>query len=126
MKLSLAFPSRYLKADDLPKTGTKAAKIKSVDLEEVGMDREKKLVISFHGMTKQLIVNKTNANSIAKVTGSEDTDDWVGKTIHLFRTTAQFGAEECECIRVKTNPTALAPAAETGEPEPDDGDNCPY
>ncbi len=101
MNLDEAFPSKYLKASDLPDEGSEAFTISAVTIDEVGQDKDKKLVISFEGEDKGIICNKTNSNTIAKITGSRDTDDWVGQVVNLYRAEVPFKGEMVEAIRVR-------------------------
>lgn len=112
MNLDDAFPSKYLKASDLPEEGTLSATIDKVEIQEIGMEKQRKPVITFEEMDKAFVCNKTNANSIAKITGSRNTDDWKGKTIRLYRAEVQFQDEMVESIRVSTKtPKNASPEA---------------
>jgi hypothetical protein len=96
------FPSRYLKAHEL-KGHTPTVTIDRVALEQVRgkLKTETKAVVYFRGKTKGLLLNKTNAQSIAQIAGSAVTEQWVGRAIALFATTATFGKETHEVIRVQ-------------------------
>lgn len=100
MQIDQAFPSRYMKASDLPDETIVPFQIEEVKVEEIGREKQMKPVIYFKGQDKGFVANKTNCNSIAKVLGSRDTDDWTGKTIRLYSTEVQFGDEMVESIRV--------------------------
>lgn len=100
MNIDQAFPSNYLKASDLG-TSQPIVTIERVEIEPVGRDREMKPVIYFKGKEKGFVLNKTNSNTIAALTGSRDTDDWSGCQIRVYATTTEFGGETVECIRVK-------------------------
>lgn len=93
-----AYPSKYLKAADL-KGKPVPLVIKEVKMQEVGDDR--KLVVYFKSTDKSLVLNKTNANSIAAVTGSEDTDHWTGKKITIYPTKVEFQGKRVPAIRVQ-------------------------
>lgn len=126
MKLSQAFPSNFLKADDL---GGKSVtvEIEEVTFEEIGQgrDKEHKIMLAFKGKEKKLICNKTNANTIAKLVGSDDTDDWVGHRITLMAREVDFQGTPTLSIRVSIQkPTpAGKPSAQAAPPiEPADQD----
>lgn len=89
-----------MKASDLPEETVVPFVIESIEVEEIGREKQSKPVIYFQGQEKGFVANKTNCNSIKKVIGSSDTDDWVGKTIKLYSTEVQFGDEMVESIRV--------------------------
>ena len=132
MRMSEAFPSRFLKADDDITEGGVTLAIKNVEIEKVGDDN--KPVIAFRGIDKRLVCNKTNAKVIAKLYG-DDTDDWVGQKITLYATDVEFQGDVMRGLRVKTRkPTgnavttqaalmALVEAARAAETGDDDGDD---
>lgn len=49
---------------------------------------------------KPFILNATNSKSIAKLYGNY-IEDWAGKPITLFASTAKMGGETVECLRVR-------------------------
>jgi hypothetical protein len=100
MNLSEAYPSRYLKADDLngdPITLT----IADVVMTELGQgeDKQRKLVLSFEDNDKEMVLNKTNAVAIAKLYGQE-TDEWVGKRITVIAREVDFKGVPTLALRV--------------------------
>ena len=101
MNLNDAFPSKYLKAGDLPEEGSQTVTIEKIGLEEVGRDKQTKPVIYFEELDRGLVCNKTNARTIARSLGSEDFDDWNGRKIALYRADVDFQGEMVEAIRVK-------------------------
>ncbi len=113
MNIDQAFPSKYMKASDLPEETVVPFKIEEIKMEEIGREKQIKPVIYFEGQEKGFVCNKTNANTISKILGSRDTDDWAGKTIRLYSTEVQFGDEMVESIRVsiKTGKSKPAPAS---------------
>ena len=117
MKLTDAFPSKWLKAADLdgePRLVT----IESVKLEAVEEGKPAKPVVALRGMTQGLVLNKTNGNVLAGFCG-DDTDLWPGKKIVLFPTQAEFQGRMVDCIRVRASKTPpAAPAAPSPAPAP--------
>jgi len=112
MRVDEAFPSTYLKASDLNGKDVKVT-IKTYDMAEIKSrsgKTEKKPELHFRGTEKTLLLNKTNANKIAAVLGSDDLDDWIGKTISLYPTVTEFGGEEVECIRIRATSSEYAQA----------------
>lgn len=137
MKVSQAFPSGFLKADDLQSKAVTVT-IESVDLEEIGQGRDKseKLLIAFRGKEKKLVCNKTNAGTIAKLYG-DDTDGWIGQKITLVPREVEFSGDMVWAIRVslqKPGQMTSQPAPKVIEPEPepqpdvpsDDGSEIPF
>lgn len=100
MKIGSAFPSDFLKAADLNDTPV-AVTIKGLKIETVGRDKDEKPILYFEGKEKGLVLNKTNGKTIAKIAGSEETDDWKGTKIILYPTETEFGGEMVDCIRVR-------------------------
>jgi hypothetical protein len=104
-----AFPSKYLKASDLPEEGTVTFTIEKIEIEEIGREKQHKPVIYFEEEdSKAMVANKTNCNTIAKVTGSRTFDDWIGKKINLYRAEVEFNGEMMESIRVSLRAKAVA------------------
>lgn len=114
MKIREAFPSKWLKADDL--AGNKVTvTIDSAEMTSVSNEEDDKLVIYFRGKKKGFIVNVTNANMIAEITGSEETDDWIGQQITLYSTKVPYGNKRVDAIRVDYPPPVAKP---NGQPKP--------
>ena len=108
MKVSQAFPSKYLKAADLE--GRSVIVIMAqVETETIGDDDRP--VLYFKGKNKGVVLNKTNAGKISDAYG-DDTDDWFGKPIELYPTEVDFQGKSVEAIRcrVPKGGKAAAPA----------------
>jgi hypothetical protein len=104
------FPSKYLKAADLG-GAERVVTISRVDFEPVGPDREMKAVIYFNGKKKGMVVNKTNANAVASISGSALTEDWEGTQVTLYPTEATFAGNTYEVVRIKRPKPAAASVA---------------
>lgn len=105
MKISGAFPSRYLRAADLQ--GKQAAVVMShVTMETIGDDERP--VLYFKGKDKGLVLNKTNANTIADMFG-DDTQDWRDGEILLFETSVEFQGKIMAGIRCRIPPRKPEP-----------------
>ena len=124
MNVDEAFPSKYLKASDLPEDAVTPFTIEEIKMEELGKEKQKKPVIYFEGEDKGFCANKTNCNTIAKLMGSRDFDDWIGKVIKLYRTEVQFGDEMVESIRVSIKAGKSAPKRQ--EPEGFEDSSVPF
>lgn len=101
MKIGKAFPSNYIKSDDLDGRRV-VVTIDRVELEKIGDDE--KPVLYFKGKDRGLVLNKTNAATIVEITGSDDTDDWHGHPIVLFPSKTEFQGKRVPCIRVDDPP----------------------
>ncbi len=78
---------------------------------EGGRDKERKPILYFSDAKKPMVLNKTNAKAIVGITGSKDTDDWVGAKITLYVTTCEAFGDTVECIRVRPVKPAKAKAS---------------
>ncbi len=131
MNISDAFPSKYIKSTDL-KGRDVTVTIEGYEMVAIQNEQGRKLALRFEGKDKGWIVNKTNANTIAKLLNSGRVEDWVGKQITLYPTETAYQGEMVDCIRVRRNkaadsfnepPQNLAPAA---PPEDYDPDSVPF
>jgi hypothetical protein len=100
MDIDEIYPSRWLKAADLSPDGDQVT-IRKVTMEEIGEERERKAIMSFDELDKELVVNKTNLNSIAELTSERNSDNWTGHVIKLVRVRVPFGGKNVEAIRVE-------------------------
>lgn len=116
MKISEAFPSKYLAASDLMPSGVPVdatVTISNVTLETLGQgrDAEQKPVVFFQGHQKGCVFNKTNSRKVAESYG-DDTDAWLGKSIILTAREVEFQGDNVWAIRVKIPAgQTVAPAA---------------
>jgi hypothetical protein len=118
------FPSLYLGAHDLQGRDV-ALTIRRVVAEEVKTEKgsERKAIVYFVETgkkakpgeeEKRLVLNKTNAKTVASLYGSE-MNDWMGKRITLFPTIVDAFGEKREALRIRPVPPAPAPSPETKE-----------
>jgi hypothetical protein len=115
--INQAFPSNFLKASDLK--GPTRATIARVGYQVVR--NENKLVAEFkNGVSKPLILNKTNSRTIAKSYGGE-TDRWVNRPVELFQAMVDFQGNPVEAVRVRVPRPAAAPQQDEDPPfDPDE------
>lgn len=127
MKTSQIFSGNFLKADDL-QGKTVRVTIKTAEVKE--FDDGNKIVLTFQGKDKSLVVNKTNSSIIEEVVGSDDTDDWAGHTIQLCVKKVEFQGKLVPAIRVVLEEAAApAPAPKRQQPaavETDASDEPPF
>jgi len=115
MRIDAAFPSEYLRAADLQERTTKVV-IARVSMAEIG--GEHKPILYFKDKQKGIVLNKTNANTIAESYGYE-TEDWEGREVELFPAWVDFQGRQVQAIRVRI------PRKSTARPPSDDGINTP-
>lgn len=114
-----AFPSNYLKASDL-KGSQPVVTIDRVEFEPVGRQKEMKPILYLVGKEKGIVLNKTNANNIANLAGSQLTEEWPGVRIRLYATHVEFQGETVEAIRIKAAPPNGVKPAAPPAPPPDE------
>lgn len=107
------FDERFIGSWDLEGKGDVTVTIERVEMEAMhrpdSEDAENRPVLFFNGAKKGMVLNKTNAKTIAKLHGP-DTDDWVGKKITLYATETSAFGEQVECIRVRSRIKTAAAA----------------
>lgn len=123
MNINAAFPSKYIKAAEVPEEGI-AVKIASVDVEDVDGKGSRKPVVYFRGGKKGLVLNVTNSKKIAQLIGTAETDEWVDRAVTLYRSETEYAGETVDCIRVRSSSKngGKAKPAPAVEPEPLDDD----
>jgi len=125
MKIGNMKESKFLKKEDFGTTG-KNVVIERLTSEDVSMQdkpEEMKHIIYFQGMQKGLVLNWANIQLIASVTGSEETDDWIGKTVNAYEDpTIMFGGNLVGGIRVRA---PMAPQAQSENPADGLNDDIP-
>jgi len=117
MKISSAFPSTYMKAGDLQNRRVLVT-IAKVVMKEIGTDT--KLVAYFKDKRRGLVLNKTNANVIQDIAGTDETDDWNGVQSVLYPTKVDFQGRRVDAIRIERAAGGVHSA--TSNPEPSNHD----
>lgn len=125
LKGKLLHPSKYLAAEELRGPDGKprdfTLTIKSVALEELTRETEESEsvpIIRFVETEKAMCLNRTNAETIADLHGTE-ADNWAGKRITIYPTKVKAFGTMTPCIRVRdTLPldSATAPATTGDKP----------
>ncbi len=118
MELSEIFTSETLKAADLQghEPVVTIQTVAPIDFENGGKT-DRKLKIAFVGKKKALVCNKTNANRIAYMHGT-NTDNWIGKKIQLYVDLVDFQGTPKEAIRVRPVKSANGPVQKTAPEVP--------
>jgi hypothetical protein len=108
VKASGYYGSKTIKAADLPPKGLTAV-IKDVIEEDYEEDKgtRTKLTLELVDVEKRLVLNASNATTIIDALGDE-TDDWIGATIHLGTHSVMFNGSKVKgiCIKSVTPPGA--------------------
>ena len=113
--------SKYLKQGDVdPPVLVTISGYKQQNVAKEGEAKDMKYCLFFKELEKPLVLNSTNGQLIAKITGSEDLDEWEGKKVVLYNDpNVGFGGKITGGIRVRA-PKAGAKGKEP-EPTPEDG-----
>ena len=119
MRADKAFPSEYLKASDLDGR-TPTVTIDRVEAKTIGPDL--RLLVHFVGQKKSLVLNKTNFNAIAEITGRDDSDDWSGCRIKLITARVEYQGKRVPAIRIDPpdSPGRASTRQPIPEPEPEE------
>jgi hypothetical protein len=121
--------SNYLKAADLqgakPVVVIDSAEIQEQDYPE---GKKKQIVLRFVGKEKVLGLNYTNASSIAKLTGTEDHNEWIGVAIRLYEdSTKNSQGVVVPCIRIFPDlPEQQGGSLPPPKPKPAANDDIPF
>lgn len=121
MNVSQIKNSQFLKKEDV---GAGAlVTIKDCTQENValpGAPEELKWALHFSELEKPLILNQTNGTLIQTITGSPESDDWIGKKIVLYAdATIMYAGKLVGGIRVRApRGQAAKPAAAPARPAP--------
>lgn len=126
------FPSKYIRASDLcgKNVTLTIQRVAVADLTRVGGAREALPHLWFDETDKMMVLNKTNARTIAELYGP-DTDNWPGKRVTLYPADGvpAFGGGTTTAIRLRDRvPSPRRNPAGQPEPPPEafqDGDDEP-
>ena len=101
----------YLGAYSLDGMTELTVTIKSVTQELVTGNAGRKencIVAHFSDNAKPMILNRTNCKTIQKIYSTPNIEEWVGKKIILFVSTASLAGETVECLRIRPYPPVTA------------------
>jgi len=117
MHISELKKSKFLtKGDVTPPILVTIRGVEPVNVAAEGAPEDLKYCVQFDEVEKPLVLNSTNGQIIAGITGSEDSDGWFGKQIVLyFDPNVSFGGKLTGGIRCRAPRTQAAPAT---KPQP--------
>lgn len=95
------FDYRFISAEEL--TGDTTVTISAIEQDEAfnGHTKEPVTVLKFNGAKKGMVLNKTNAKVLARISKSQYVEDWIGIKIILYSKNVQAFGEEVPAIRIK-------------------------
>ena len=91
------FPSKYLKASDLPDEGINYTIENSSEV--TFQDNSTKNAVKFKGESKLLVLNATNADVLFEHC-APDSEEWGGHKVYAFPTTTRMAGKVVSCIRL--------------------------
>lgn len=118
MNINTAFPSKYIKSAEVPEEGLTLV-IDRVDIEDVDGKGARKPVVYFRKAKKGLALNVTNSKKITTILGTDETDEWTGRTITLYRSETEYQGETVDCVRVRSAKNGKAAEKPKPVPEPE-------
>ena len=101
------FPSRYLRADALPKARQTCTIQRVVDEEFRNDDGriQQRLAVYLEEFQAGLILNKVNTATLERTLGSNITK-WTGRQVILKKEVASFQGKVVDCVRIEVVPDA--------------------
>jgi hypothetical protein len=117
------YGSNFLAATDLKKPITAIVEqVEQQDFARQGERRKMKAVLHVHGIKKPIVVNKTNALTLAAAFG-KDFDDWIKQRVTIKAEPTTFGGKPTKGIRLYPANGEEAPALKTPKPKPKRSDD---
>jgi len=103
MDVTLMFPSLYLRAAEFAgkEVTLTVHRVRPESMRMNDNTKREKFIVEFEETDKMLVLNKTNANAIAKALGIKKAVQWAGHKITLYPTECDAFGDTVECIRVK-------------------------
>ncbi len=114
--------SRFLKKEDCgPGILVTIRGDEMINVAQEGAPEEHKLCLRFDETDKPMVLNSTNAQIIARIVGSDETENWVGHKVVLYNDPGvSFGGKVLGGIRARAprNQNAVTPASKVMNPAP--------
>ena len=132
MRIGEMKESKFIKKEDVGEAG-KNLTIRELKHENVAGENsaeDMKYVLYFKEAQKGVVLNWTNIQMAAKLCGSEDSDDWVGKQIQLYEDpNISFGGKIVGGIRFRKATGSSSEPVQSENPAPaedDFNDSIPF
>jgi hypothetical protein len=95
----------FLSSDDLEEGKVIAVVIEQALREDAFDPKTRKPkpvgILKFQNKSLRMIMNVVNSVAVMELYG-KDTDQWIGQTIYLYRTTTRVAGKVVPCLRIKT------------------------
>jgi len=120
--------SKFLRKEDVgPGVLYTIREVHQANVAKEGAPEEMRWVMSFDEVDKPLVLNSTNGQILAQITGSPESDGWTGTKVVLYHDpNVSFGGKLVGGIRIRAPRKApvpvtgkRAPAMPTRKPEPE-------
>lgn len=117
------FEKKYIGSWDIPEGRDVVViidRVKGGELTMAGGVKNKKPLIYFRNVkdpSKPMAAGATVCKTISKLLGTNDVEQWAGKSVVLYRTTTENSEGTIDCIRVRPYPPKSKPEA-VPAPEP--------
>ena len=102
--------SDWLKADDIT-DGDTAVILDEATVEDTDFGKQLQCTLEYKGEKKKFGFNKTNTGIMEEFIGDE-TKDWAGKTIWLYKNPTQFKGKQVMGVRIGIPPQSAKPQTE--------------
>ena len=135
MNVSELKQSKFLtKNDVMPPVLVTMREVTPVNVAQEGAEPDNKFALHFDELEKPLVLNSTNGQIIAAITGSQESEGWAGKKIVLYNDpNISFGGKLTGGIRCRApknapvTTTALQDAKQGAPaPAPVESDDVPF
>jgi hypothetical protein len=95
--------AKYLKKEDIPSpVSTSILWTKEEEVTTPGKGTNTKVVLYFDGLKKGLVLNNANAETLLKITGTEDYEKWVDVPVQLYvDPDVMYGPKKTGGIRIR-------------------------
>ncbi|MFA5378118.1 MAG: hypothetical protein WC455_20365 [Dehalococcoidia bacterium] len=103
-------------------------KVEQVNVAKEGAPADMKWCLFFVEMEKPMVLNSTNGQLIAQITGSDESDNWTGHKVVIYNDpNVSFGGKLTGGIRIRASRAATAktrpPVVPVQPPEPENDAN---
>ena len=130
--ISVLKNSKFLKKEDCePPVLVTISHVSEENIAQEGAPSELKWCLHFNEFDKPMVLNSTNGQLIARITGTEEMEEWTGRKIVLFHdSNVSFGGKLIGGIRVRAPKNQSANSSQfqkaKTQMEPDDDSDVPF
>jgi hypothetical protein len=132
MKAGAMTESKFLKKEDLDYDNGNLVTIAKIEQQNVALqdsEEDLKWCMYFKEFKKPMVLNSTNIQLTVKATGTDETDEWIGKKIVIYvDDNVSFGGKLVGGIRIRRakQPSQPAPTGKRSFEQELDSDDPPF